>query len=260
MNELAGPGHVDVERHDHVLVLTLARAEKKNAITNAMYGMLADAIEGANSDESVRVVLIRAKGGMFTAGNDLIEFAAIRERSSGPRHVSRFLRALAAASKPIVAAVQGKAVGVGTTMLLHCDYVILADDAELITPFVDLALVPEAGSSLLLPSRIGHVRAFAMFALGEPVAAPEALAWGIANRIVPSADLDHASRDVADRLARQPMGALVATKGLMRDAPKITMAIEAESGEFTERLGSAEAREAFAAFAERRRPDYASVG
>lgn len=261
MTEPAETDHIKIDRRGAVLVLTMARLEKKNAITNAMYGALADAIEGADADATVRAVLIRAEGETFTAGNDLAEFAAFgREGSSAPRHVSRFLRALATASKPIVAAAQGKAVGVGTTMLLHCDYVILAENAELITPFVNLALVPEAASSLLLPSRIGHVRAFAMFALGEPVAAPDALAWGIANRIVPLADLDHASQDVADRLARQPMGALVATKRLMRDVPTITTVIEAERDEFTERLGSAEAREAFAAFAERRRPDFASVG
>lgn len=261
MIEPIEPDHITVGRRGAVLVLTIARPEKKNAITNAMYGALADAIEGADADTTVRVMLIRADGEMFTAGNDLAEFAAFgREGSSAQRHVGRFLRALATASKPIVAAVRGKAVGVGTTMLLHCDHVVLADNAELITPFVNLALVPEAGSSLLLPSRIGHVRAFAMFALGEPVAAPEALAWGLANRIVPLADLDDAAQDVADRLARQPMGALVATKRLMRDVSTITTVIEAEGREFTERPGSAEAREAFAAFAERRRPDFTSVG
>lgn len=252
--------HIKVDRRGAVLVLTIARPEKKNAITNAMYGALADAIEGADADAAVRVVLIRAEGEMFTAGNDLVEFAAFKgEGSSAPRHVGRFLRALATVSKPIVAAVQGKAVGVGTTMLLHCDYVILAENAELITPFVNLALVPEAGSSLLLPSRIGHVRAFAMFALGEPVAAPDALAWGIANRIVSSADLGDASHDIASRIARQPLGALIATKRLMRDVSTITTTMEAEGEEFTERLVSAEAREAFAAFAERRRPVFASV-
>lgn len=260
MTQLAETDHIKVDRRGAVLVLTMARSEKKNAITNAMYGGLADAIVGADADATVRVILIRAEGDTFTAGNDLAEFDAFgREGSSAPRCVSRFLRALATASKPLVAAAQGKAVGVGTTMPLHCDYAVLAENAELITPFVNLALVPEAGSSLMLPSRIGHVRAFAMFALGEPLAAPDALAWGMANRVVPLADLDRPAQDTADRLARQPMGALVATKRLMRDVPATTRVMEAEGHEFTERLSSAEAHEAFSAFAERRRPNFASV-
>jgi enoyl-CoA hydratase/carnithine racemase len=167
--------HIKIEKSDGILSLTMARPDKKNALTNAMYGALADAIEGAETDPSVRVLLIRGEGDMFTAGNDVGEFAAIATGAvQGERHVSRFLQALARSSRPLVAAVQGRAVGVGTTMLLHCDLVVLAENALLSTPFVSLALVPEAASSLLMPLRIGYARAYEMFALGEPMDAATA--------------------------------------------------------------------------------------
>src|SRR5439155_1278445 len=163
--------HIKIEKSDGILSLTMARPDKKNALTNAMYGVLADAIEGAETDTSVRVLLIRGEGDMFTAGNDVGEFAAIATGAvQGERHVGRFLQALARSSRPLVAAVQGRAVGIGTTMLLHCDLVVLAENALLSTPFVNLALVPEASSSLLMPLRIGYARAFEMFALGDAVA------------------------------------------------------------------------------------------
>jgi len=155
--------HIKIEKSDGILSLTMARPDKKNALTNAMYGALADAIEGAETDPSVRVLLIRGEGDMFTAGNDVGEFAAIATGAvQGERHVGRFLQALAKSSRPLVAAVQGRAVGIGTTMLLHCDLVVLAENALLSTPFVSLALVPEASSSLLMPLRIGYARAFEM--------------------------------------------------------------------------------------------------
>ena len=144
-------------------------------------------------------------------------------------------------------------------MLLHCDLVLLAEDALLSTPFVNLALVPEAASSLLLPVRIGHVRAFEMFALGKPVSAAQALAWGIANQVVPTAALHDEARQVAEALARQAAGSLKATKGLMRHAEATAAQMDLESAQFTERLKSAEAREAFAAFAQKRRPDFSKM-
>jgi enoyl-CoA hydratase/carnithine racemase len=236
-----------------ILTLVMNRPEKKNALTNAMYGALADALEGAEHDREIRVVVIRGEGDMFTAGNDVGEFAA---GGSGPRHVTRFIRALATATKPLVAAVQGKAVGVGTTLLLHCDHVVLADDAQLITPFVNLALVPEAASSLLLPARIGHVRAFAMFAVGDPVNASDALAWGLANSVVAASDIVATAMAFAERLAGQPLSALIATKKLMRSTGSITTQMDIESDEFAARLTSPEAQEAFMAFAQRRQPDF----
>ena len=154
---------------------------------------------------------------------------------------------------------QGNAVGVGTTMLLHCDLVFLADTAKLMTPFVNLALVPEAASSWLLPARIGHVRAYAMFALGEPLDAATALACGLANAVVPVADLRAKAREAAEALTKRPAGSLNQTKALMRDMDKIAAQISREGALFRERLQTAEAREAFTAFAERRKPDFSKV-
>jgi len=252
--------HIKIENDGGILILTMARPDKKNALTNAMYGALADAIEGAETDPAVRVVLIRGEGDMFTAGNDVGEFAAIATgQIQGERHVGRFLQSLAQSSRPLVAAVQGRAVGVGTTMLLHCDLVVLADNVLLTTPFVNLALVPEAASSLLMPLRIGYARAFEMFALGEAVNASSALAWGIANRVVPLSQLDAEAKALAVRLAKQPAGAVSTTKRLMRNPEVLMTQIKAESEQFAARLKTLEAREAFTAFAERRPPDFSKL-
>lgn len=251
--------HIKNELKDGVLTLTFARPDKKNALTNAMYGVLADALIAAETDPAARVVLLRGEGDMFTSGNDVGEFAMIAAGVvQGEPNVSRFVRALAQASRPLVAAAQGRAVGIGTTMLLHCDFVVLADNAQLSTPFVSLALVPEAGSTLLMPARIGHARAFEMFALGEPMDARKALDLGIANRVVPLADLHAEAAGIATRFAKLPAGSLAATKRLMRN-PALGAQIDAESERFAARLKTAEAREAFTAFAERRQPDFAKV-
>ncbi|WP_322011752.1 enoyl-CoA hydratase [Paraburkholderia sp. J12] len=251
---------VKVDLTGGVLTLTLSRPDKKNALSNEMYGVLADAIERAETDTEIRVVLVQGDGDMFTAGNDMGEFAA-QGSGNGPaeRHVVRFLKALAQATVPIVAAVQGKAVGIGTTLLLHCDHVILGEDAQLVTPFVNLALVPEAASSLLLPARIGYVRAFSMFALGEPLPAQTALAWGLANAIVPVAQLHAQARQIAEAIAAKPRGALTATKRLMRDAETLSAQMDREGVSFAQRLTSAEAREAFLAFAQKRKPDFSKI-
>jgi enoyl-CoA hydratase/carnithine racemase len=245
--------HIRIEHTDHILTLTFARPDKKNAITNAMYAALADAIIAAETDKAVRVIVLRGEGDMFTAGNDVAEFAMMATGAfKGERHVSRFLDAITRSTKPLVAAVQGRAVGIGTTMLLHCDFVLLAEDAQLSTPFVSLALVPEAASTLLMPARIGYARAYEMFALGETVDAQSALRFGIANRVVPLAKLHAEAASVAARLAKQPAGSLAATKRLMRNAE----VLGAESECFAARLSTAEAREAFTAFAEKRPPDF----
>ncbi len=249
--------HIRIEKADHVLTLTFARPDKKNAITNAMYGALADAISAAETDKSVRVIVLRGEGDMFTAGNDVAEFAMMATGAfKGERHVSRFLEAITRSTRPLVAAVQGRAVGIGTTMLLHCDLVLLAEDAQLSTPFVNLALVPEAASTLLMPLRIGYARAYEMFALGETMDAPTALRLGIANRVVPLAKLHSEAASIAARLARQPAGSLSETKRLMRNAELLAAQIGAESACFAARLSTAEAREAFTAFAEKRPPDF----
>lgn len=248
---------IKTDLSDGVLTITISRPDKKNALTNEMYAALADAIASAQDDDEIRVLLIQGDGDSFTAGNDVAEFAA-QSAGNGPkeRHVVRFLHNLATATKPIIAAVQGKAVGVGTTMLLHCDYVLLAEEAQLITPFVNLALVPEAASSYLLPLRIGHTRAFEMFALGEPVPANAAVAWGIANKTTSAAELRAEARRVAVKIATKPTGSLTAMKRLMRDAEKLVTQMESESTIFVERLASAEAKEAFMAFAQKRQPDF----
>ena len=249
---------IDQSRSGKVLGLTINRPEKKNALTNAMYGQLADALEAARTDDQVRCVLITGAGDTFTAGNDLGDFAAVAsgDLAQMDRHVHRILDILAVFEKPVVAAVPGLAVGIGTTMLLHCDLVFLAETALLSAPFVDLALVPEAASSLLLQARVGYVRAFSMFALGERVDAPTALAWGLANKVVPAGELHGVAMAAAEALTSRPPGAVVATKSLMRDRDAMLARIAAEGKAFEARLKSPEAREAFTAFAERRKPDY----
>jgi enoyl-CoA hydratase/carnithine racemase len=252
--------HIRIEHRDHILTLTFARPDKKNALTNVMYGALADAIVAAETDKATRVIVLRGEGDMFTAGNDVGEFAMMATGAfKGERHVSRFLEAITRSTQPLVAAVQGRAVGIGTTMLLHCDFVLLAEDAQLSTPFVSLALVPEAASTMLMPLRIGHARAYEMFALGETMDAKTALQLGIANRVVPLEKLHAEAAAIAERLARQPAGSLAATKRLMRNAEVLAAQIGAESQCFAERLQTAEAREAFTAFAEKRPPDFTKV-
>jgi enoyl-CoA hydratase/carnithine racemase len=252
--------HIKTEHKDNILTLTFARPDKKNAITNDMYGALADAIIAAETDPKTRVIVLRGEGDMYTAGNDVGEFATMATgQFRGERHVSRFIDAIARSTKPMVAAVQGRAVGIGTTMLLHCDFVVLAENALLSTPFVGLALVPEAASSLLLPLRIGYARAYEMFALGETLDAKAALALGVANRVVPLEKLHAEAASVATRLSKQPAGSLAATKRLMRNAETLVAQMGAESKIFAERLTTSEAREAFTAFAEKRPPDFTKL-
>ena len=259
--------HVLSETSNGVLTLTLNRPEKKNALTRAMYQALADGIDGADhdkdKDKDVRCVLIQAEGDVFTAGNDLGDFAAVsRSESSAEAAPSRgnpLLIALARARTPIVAAVNGRAVGIGTTMLLHCDLVFVSDDAVLTTPFVNLALVPEAASSLTLPARIGHARAFSMFVLGEAVDAVKAVDWGIANAVCPRAELRARARAAAEAIAARPASAVTLTKALMRDPAALAARMELEGVHFATQLKSPEAREAFAAFAEKRPPNFSRV-
>jgi enoyl-CoA hydratase/carnithine racemase len=244
--------HVLVDTAGGVLTLTLNRPEKKNALTAAMYAALGRAIDDAEENAEVRCVVLQANGDSFTAGNDLSEFAAFnageRDRAAG----NPLLAALARASTPIVAAVQGRAVGVGTTMLLHCDLVFVGEDALLSTPFVNLALVPEAASSILLPARIGHARAFSMFVLGESIDGRTAVEWGIANAVLPIAELRARARAAAEAIAARPPAAVGITKRLMRDAAALQARIAEEGRHFAAQLKSDEARDAFAAFERKR--------
>lgn len=252
--------HVKTEVAAGIMTLTLTRADKKNALSNAMYSAMSDGLERAEQDPAIRVVLFQGEGDSFTSGNDLADFSAqANGKDASESQAFRFINNLGKATRPLVAAVQGNAVGVGTTMLLHCDLVFLADTARLMTPFVNLALVPEAASSSLLPARIGHVRAYAMFALGQPLDATGALACGLANAVVPAAELRARAREAAEALTKQPAGSLSHTKALMRDMERIAAQMSRESALFRERLQTAEAREAFAAFAERRKPDFSKL-
>ena len=251
--------HIKLTTQDGVLEITFARPDKKNALSNAMYRKASDALENAQTDNSIRVVLLSSEGDAFTSGNDISDFAGAAAGGAEELQASRFIRMLAQAEKPLIAAVPGLAVGVGTTMLLHCDLVFVAEGAKLSAPFVNLALVPEAASSLLLTARIGHARAFAMFAMGEALSGTEAFNLGIANKVLPKDDVIPAARTAARALAQKPLGAVVATKKLMRESEAIAERMAMESKIFGERLLSAEAREAFSAFAERRPPNFTKL-
>ena len=241
--------HIRVQFDSAILAIAIDRPEKKNAITSAMYAALADAFEQAASDDRVRVLLVTGSSDCFTAGNDIRDF--LEHPPLDPSAPAlRFLRALAAAEKPLVAAVAGPATGIGTTMLLHCDVVFAAPSAVFSTPFVNLGLVPEAGSSLLLAQRVGQACAARMLLLGEPLGADAALAAGLVGEIVPAAELADRARRCALDLAAKAPAALLATKRLMRRAAAVALRdqMAAELEVFTERLTSAEAREAFSAF------------
>lgn len=253
--------HVRVTVEAGVMRLLLARPDKKNALTNAMYGTLRDALRRAQDESAIRVVLFEAEGDAFCAGNDIADFAAIAAGTLASAEMNSwsFLQGLAQARKPLVAAVQGLAVGIGFTMLMHCDLVYVAEDARLSAPFVNLALVPEAASTWLVPARIGHARAFEMFALGEPMEGRTAAAIGLANAALPASQVRAKALESARKLAAKPPGSLQATKQLMRNNEAIAAAMAREGEIFSARLRSAEAAEAFKAFAERRPPDYSKL-
>jgi enoyl-CoA hydratase/carnithine racemase len=260
MNEAICP-HVRVDHDGGVLTLELARPDKKNALSAAMYGALADALARAEREPGVRAVLLTAAGDTFCAGNDLAEFARLPPPDEGSP-VVRFLTALAGASKPIVAAVDGAAVGVGLTLLLHCDLVYATERARFTAPFVDLGLVPEAASSLLLPRRLGHARAAALLLLGEPLDARAALGAGLVNALLEPGVLRAHALAAGHALARKPPAALRLTKALLAEPGYQTVParLRHEGALFAQRLGSPEAREAFAAFFEKRPADFSKLG
>lgn len=254
--------YIRIELADSVMTVVLNRPEKKNAITQAMYAGLAEAVERAKMDRDVRVVLLRAEGDSFSAGNDIGDFIAIGSQTDQPfdMAVFRYLKALADLDKPLVAAVKGRAVGIGLTMLLHCDLVVVAEDALLSVPFVNLALAPEAASSLLLPAAIGHQRAFELFALGEAIDGRTALAWGLANRAVPAVEVEATAADLAAKVAARAPNSIRKTKGLMRDAEALWVLMQREGEAFGSQMKSPEAMEAFMAFTQKRAPDFSKGG
>jgi enoyl-CoA hydratase/carnithine racemase len=234
-----------------VLELRFNRPDKKNAILGAMYDTLTAALLDAAARPDVRAVLIGAEGDAFTAGNDIRDFLAM-QGGLGDAPPARFIRAIATFAKPLVAAVQGPAVGVGTTLLLHCDLVYASPAATFSAPFVDLGLVPEAGSSLLLPARMGYARAAALLLLGEAMDATAALSAGLLTGIVPAEELQDHARAKARKLAAKPAAALAASRALMRGDPAALHArMREEEAAFTRALASPEARAAFAAFLNR---------
>lgn len=248
--------HILTETKDHILTIQMNRPEKKNALTRAMYAALAEAITRANDDNAVRVLLLTGSGDSFTSGNDIMDFIQ-QPPADESTPVSQFLKAIATAQKCLVAAVNGLAIGVGTTMLLHCDLVYAATSARLQLPFVNLGVVPEAGSSYILPRLMGHQRAAELLLLGEPFSAAKGQTVGIINEVVADALLfDHAWA-VAQKLASKPPAALRLTKGLLKENGRFTLeAMHNEGQHFRDRLQSAEAIEAFTAFMERRPPDF----
>ena len=246
---------------DGIAELRFNRPDKQNAILVEMYAALRDGIRAAEANPAVRTILFTAEGANFTAGNDLNDFLKPRPDDGEEAPVHGFLRAIASAEKPLVAAVRGNAVGVGTTMLLHCDIVLASPDAQLQVPFVNLGLVPEAASSLLLPRTIGHQRAAAMVLLGERLGATAAHAAGLVNRIVPLADLDAEARAVAATLAAKAPTAVRLAKALLKRAPESVGArMDAEGTHFAAQLKSAEVREAISAFFEKRAPQFSTGG
>jgi enoyl-CoA hydratase/carnithine racemase len=253
---------IQVSRDGAVQILRISRPEKKNALTAAMYGALADAIEAGDAGNEIAAHVITGSDGIFTAGNDIGDFLATAKGTGGlDANVSRFIRLLPTTKKPLIAAVDGNAIGIGTTLLFHCDLVYAAPDATFATPFLDLGLIPEAASSLLIPQRLGYARAFALLALGDPMSADDGLAAGFINAIVPASDLLASAVGAAKRLAAKPPEALSVARRLMRGDPhEVLTRMDEEIAAFRERLRSPEAAEAFTAFFEKRSPDFRKTG
>ena len=251
---------INTELSDGILRVELNRPEKKNAFTAAMYTRLAEILEEADTDEAVRVLLLHGAGDSFSAGNDIADFLK-NPPGPGDSPQARLSDALIAFAKPIVAAVRGVAVGGGTTMLTHCDLVYAGESARFRIPFVDLALVPEFGSSFSIPARAGYLRAAELFLLAEPFTAARAAELGLVTRVVPDADLLATATATARKLAAKPRGALRASKQLLKRAwfGPVREAFESEAQEFAERLRSDEAREAFSAFLEKRPPNFSKA-
>ena len=244
-----------------VATIEIARPEKKNALTVAMYQAMADALNAAQADPAVRAVLITGQPGIFTSGNDIEDFMS-RPPGSGSNAaespVFQFMRALVGIDKPVVAAVTGAAIGIGTTMLLHCDLVYVSDEARLVMPFVALGLVPEFASSLLVPQLMGHAKAAEKLLLGDPFTPEQAVDCGIANAVLPAGEVVNHARRMAERFNQLPPGAVQGAKKLLRGPQReqILATTRTEGALFAQRLRSPEAMEAFQAFFQKRKPDY----
>ena len=244
-----------------VATIEIARPEKKNALTVAMYQAMTDALVAAREDAAVRAVLITGQPGIFTSGNDIEDFmkrAPAQGSDAMDSPVFRFMRALLDCDKPVVAAVTGAAIGIGTTLLLHCDFVFVSDEARLAMPFVALGLVPEFASSLVVPQLMGHRRAAEKLLLGDPFTPEQAVECGIANAVLPAGEVVNHARRVAERFNQLPPGAVREAKQLMRGPQhdQLLQTIRSEGEIFARRLRSPEAMEAFQAFFQKRPPDF----
>ncbi|WP_397535007.1 enoyl-CoA hydratase [Roseateles sp.] len=240
-----------------VMTIEIARPEKKNALTRVMYQAMCDALIAANADKAVRSVLIQGQPGIFTSGNDIEDFMGSPPRDE-EAPVFQFMRALLGCEKPVIAAVNGAAIGIGTTLLLHCDFVYVADDARLAMPFVGLGLVPEFGSSLVVPRLMGHVKAAEKLLLGDPFTGADAVECGIANAVLPAGEVVNQARRVAERFNHLAPSAVRESKRLMRrhSIEQLQETIRVEAEIFGARLRSPEAMEAFQAFFQKRQPDF----
>jgi enoyl-CoA hydratase/carnithine racemase len=246
---------VIVKDEGAVRSIQMSRPDKKNALTAVMYDAMADAIETAGGSSPLGAILITGVPGAFSAGNDLGDFMKAATGGEGLGHsVLRFLYALARSERPIVAGVQGVAVGIGTTMMLHCDYAVAATDARFSTPFVALGLVPEAASSLIAPRVMGHRRAFELLVMGKPFSGEEAKAVGLVNQVVPADQVDAEAMKAAQQIAALPREGVAISRRLMKGMPdEIVTRIDDEAEKFGARLKSDEARAAFTAFFSRKK-------
>lgn len=252
-------GHIEYRVDAHIATITFNRPKKKNAFTHAMYEQFAHALAEADQDPTVRAVVIAGSGNAFSAGNDLTDFMH-NPPTNGSSPVWKVIRGLVFAEKPLIAAVEGAAVGIGTTMLLHCDMVCADSSARFTLPFVDLALTPEAGSSLLLPAIAGMQRASRYVLLGESFGAEEAASFGMVTHVTDDGKTLEAANALAERIAKRPPGAVRAAKRLLREPirRRIEPVLQDEGATFVTCLGSPEAHEAFSAFFEKRAPDFSS--
>jgi len=261
---------IEIKAADGVQVIRLLRAEKKNSLTGPMYTAMSEALDAAERDDAIAVTVFIGSGGVFSAGNDINDFLRRAQVTAGgaasgtaggiPSPSLDFIRRLPKVTKPMIAAVDGVAIGIGTTLLLHCDLVYATPTASLRTPFLDLGLVQEAASSVTAPARMGYPRAFEMICLGEPFGAERALEAGLINAIVPAEELEPTAIKAAKRLAAKPRQALMTARCLLRqNFPDLVAMIDAEAAAYQVLMVSPEAREAFTAFLEKRPPDFAKA-
>lgn len=252
--------NISTETRDRVRVIRITRPERKNALTQEMYDALADALLAAAGDDESRAVLLAGADGCFTSGNDIASFLSAPPLSDEDNPVRRFMLSLAECPKPVLAAVTGPAIGVGATMLLHCDLVYAGDSARIQFPFVNLGICPEFASSFILPRLMGHQRAAELILFGEPFGADRAVELGIANEVLADADVEARAMERARTLAAGPPQTLRTAKSLLKrwDAGRTTEIIDAEGAELNTLLNGPEAREAITAYSEKRKPDFST--